>query len=220
MVVAIDGPAGSGKSTLARLLAGRLGFRFLDSGAMYRALTWKALREGVDPADEDALTTLLAGTGIVLKDAPGGQRTFVDEVDVSREIRGADVNSAVSQVAAHAKVRDGIVRLQRVYVGKVGGPGVVVEGRDIATVVFPDARVKFYLDATPKERARRRALQTGLAAKDELESIGKRDKQDTTRMTAPLRAALDAVLVDTTGRTVEEVLETLFAESRKRLDGA
>ena len=219
MVVAIDGPAGSGKSTLARLLAGRLGFRFLDSGAMYRALTLKALRKGLDPGGEEAMASLLGGTSIRLADGPGGQRTLLDGEDVSAEIRGPAATEAVSRVAAHRLVREGMVKLQRSFAAESVG-GVVVEGRDIGTVVFPDAAVKFYLDASPAERARRRAGETGGAQEAELAAMRQRDAQDSGRPVAPLRAAGDAEVVDTTGLKVEEVLERLLASARRRRGAA
>lgn len=219
IVVAIDGPAGSGKSTIARLLAARLGFRFLDSGAMYRALTLKALRKGVDPADEAATAALLKGSDIVLEDGEGGQRTLLDGEDVSAEIRGAAVTATVSRVAAHARVREGMVARQRAFAARCGKAGVVVEGRDIGTVVFPGAAVKFFLDASPAERARRRAAQTGGTQAEERASIEKRDADDTGRTVAPLRAAGDAEVVDTTGLTVAQVLETLLAAVKGRRNG-
>jgi len=219
-VVAIDGPAGSGKSTLARLLADRLGFRFLDSGAMYRALTWKALQRGVDPTDGAATAALLAGTEIRLQDAAPASRVLLDGRDVSSAIRGAEVTAAVSRVAAHPEVRAGMVDRQRAFVREGSGRGVVVEGRDIGTVVFPDAAVKFFLDASPEERARRRAAETGGGQAAELESIRRRDDADSGRAVAPLRAADDAERVDTTGLTVEQVLEALLARVRRRLGGS
>ncbi|HEU4394115.1 MAG TPA: (d)CMP kinase [Planctomycetota bacterium] len=219
-VVAIDGPAGSGKSTLARLLADRLGFLFLDSGAMYRALTWKALRQGVDPADGDATAALLRGTEIRLQPATPRARTLLDGRDVSTEIRGPEVTAAVSRVAAHPGVRAGMVDRQRAFVREGGGRGVVVEGRDIGTVVFPDAAVKFFLDATPAERARRRAAETGGTADAELHAMKRRDAADEGRAVAPLRAAADAERVDTTGLTVEQVLDALLDRVRRRLGGS
>jgi cytidylate kinase len=223
-VVAIDGPAGSGKSTLARLLAVRLGFRFLDSGAMYRALTWKALQSGVDPTDGDATAALLRSTDIRLVDeagtSPPSARTLLDGRDVSTEIRGLEVTAAVSRVAAHPGVRAGMVERQREFVRQGGGRGVVVEGRDIGTVVFPDAAVKFFLDATPLERARRRAAETGGTAAAELDALGRRDAADEGRAVAPLRAAEDAERIDTTGLAVEQVLEALLDRVRRRLGGA
>jgi cytidylate kinase len=220
IVVAIDGPAGSGKSTLARLLAGRLGFRFLDSGAMYRALTLKALREGVDPADEDATADLLGRTEVRLAEAAGGQRALLDGEDVSDEIRGPAVTAAVSRVAAHPRVREGMVDRQRAFAREGGGTGVVVEGRDIGTVVFPDAAVKFFLDAAPGERARRRAAQTGGSPEAERDAMERRDAADAGRAVAPLRAAPDARVVDTTGLGIERVLEILLGAVRARLAGA
>ena len=219
VVVAIDGPAGSGKSTLARLLARRLGFRFLDSGAMYRALTLKALRAGVDAGDEAAVADLLGRSDIRLEDGAEGQRTLLDGEDVSKAIREAAVNAAVSRVAAHARVRRGMVERQHRF-AREGAAGVVVEGRDIGTVGFPDAAVKFYLDASPAERARRRAVQTGGAPDRELDAMALRDAQDSGRTVAPLRAAGDAETVDTTGLTVGQVLEALLASVGRRLKGA
>lgn len=216
VVVAIDGPAGSGKSTLARLLAGRLGFRFLDSGAMYRSLTLKALRGGTDTGDEAAMAELLRGSDIRLVDAPGGQRALLDGEDVSEAIRGPAVNAAVSRVAAHSRVREGMVARQRAF-AREGRGGVVVEGRDIGTVVFPGAAVKVFLDASPAERARRRAAQTGGRPEEEAAALRSRDAQDEGRAVAPLRAAEDADRVDTTGRTVEQVLETLLGLVGRRL---
>ena len=216
-VVTIDGPAGSGKSTLARLLARELGFRFLDSGAMYRALTLKALRRGVDVSDGTAMADLLSGTDIRLVDRPEGQRTELDGEDVSKAIREAVVNEAVSMVAAHARVREGMVERQRKFARESGRAGVVVEGRDIGTVVFPDARVKFYLDASPAERARRRAAQSGGRAEEEQVAIRSRDEADAGRAVAPMKAAEDALHVDTTGLDVGQVLKKLLGPARERL---
>jgi cytidylate kinase len=218
IVVAIDGPAGSGKSTLARLLAARLGFRFLDSGALYRSLTLKALREGVSEDDGPALARLLDGTRIELEDVDGEHRVILDGADVTGPVRGPDVTDSVSHVAAHPEVRERMVPRQRAYADR--GGGVVAEGRDIGTVIFPDARVKVYLDADPAERARRRALQSGEPEKEVRAAMASRDLKDSTREFAPLKAAEDAEPVDTTGRTIEQVLEILLAKVRGRLGGA
>jgi cytidylate kinase len=210
----MDGPAGSGKSTLARRLAARLGFRFLDSGAMYRALTLKALRGGRDPGDEAAMAALLSTTTVRLVDAPGGQRTLLDGDDVTDAIREPAVNAAVARVAALAKVREGMVARQREY-ANAAGPGCVVEGRDMGSVVFPGARVKFYLDASPEERARRRARQSGQPEGEVLASQRERDAQDRGRAVAPLKVADGAAVIDTTGLTVDEVLERLLDGVRR-----
>ncbi|MCK6481644.1 MAG: (d)CMP kinase [Planctomycetes bacterium] len=215
-VVAIDGPAGSGKSTLARLLARELGFRYLDSGAMYRALTLKALREGAGVRDGSAMAALLARTDIRLETGGEGQRTLLDGEDVSAEIRTAAVTEAVAHTAAHPAVREGMVGLQRRFALQEEG-GVVVEGRDIGTVVFPDAVLKFYLDASPDERARRRAAQSGGRPEEEEEAILRRDGADESRAVAPLRQARDALRIDTTGLDVGQVLARLLGPARERL---
>ncbi len=215
IVVAIDGPAGSGKSTLARLLAAKLGFRYLDSGALYRSLTWKALRTGVSPADGAGLARLLDGSRIELEDVGGRHRVLLDGEDVSGPVRGPEVTGAVSKVAAHPEVRERMVPRQRAYAGR--GGGVVAEGRDMGTVIFPDAAVKVFLDATAEERSRRRALETGRPHGVEAASMETRDREDSTREIAPLRIAPDAVVVDTTGLSVDEVLEALLGTVKGRL---
>jgi cytidylate kinase len=215
VVVAIDGPAGSGKSTLARLLAARLGFRYLDSGALYRSLTWKALRTGADLSDGAGLARLLDGSRIDIEDAGEGRRVLLDGEDVSGPIRGPEVNGAVSKVAAHPEVRERMAPLQRAYAAR--GTGIVAEGRDMGTVIFPDAAVKFYLDATAEERSRRRALESGRPRHAEAASMETRDFEDSTREIAPLRIAEGAEVVDTTGLSIEEVLATLLAAVKARL---
>jgi len=218
IVVAIDGPAGSGKSTLARLLAARLGFRFLDSGALYRSLTWKALREGTAPSDGPGLARLLDGSRIELEDVGGKHRVLLDGEDVSGPIRGPEVTGAVSRVAAHPEVRERMAPRQRAYAGR--GGGVVAEGRDMGTVIFPDARVKIFLNASSAERARRRALETGRPEGEVEEAMATRDRADSTREIAPLSIARDAEVVDTTGLTIEEVLEAVLRSVQGRLGGA
>jgi cytidylate kinase len=207
-IIAIDGPAGAGKSTCARLLATRLGLRYLDTGALYRAVTLAALRRGLSPADEGAVAVLAQTAQVVL--VPGTPpRVLLDGEDVSHEIRGPAVTTAVSTVAALPRVRAEMVRHQRAF---AAGGGVVAEGRDIGTVVFPDAELKVFLDADAQVRAGRRARERGdkdVAAVER--EICERDRKDAEREIAPLRAAADAVVVDTTGLPVEDVVERIAA---------
>jgi cytidylate kinase len=200
-VVAIDGPAGSGKSTVARAVAKRLGVAYLDTGAMYRSVAFAALDHGVDPTDGDALAKLANELDIRL-----GERVVVDGVDATAAIRGPAVTAIVSAVSMHPEVRAGMVRRQRQWAAEHGGG--VAEGRDIGTVVFPDADVKVFLTASEKERARRRqqddrAPDVAAVAAD----LARRDALDSNRAASPLRPADDAVVIDTTGRTVDDVVD-------------
>jgi cytidylate kinase len=208
-VIAIDGPAGAGKSTLAESLASRLGLERLDTGAMYRAVAYAALRNGVDPADAESVAQVARRTQIEV-----GPKVKVDGVDASQEIRGAEVTSVVSAVAANPEVRRELVRRQRDWVA--AHRGGVIEGRDIATVVLPNADLKIYVTASESERARRRALQaetishghdSGAVAAD----LARRDRLDSTRESSPLAVAEGAVIVDTTGRSVEEIVEEVLS---------
>lgn len=204
LVVAIDGPAGTGKSTVARALADRLGVPYLDTGAMYRAVTWAVLEAGVDPtSDRPAVAAIARRIGIELD----GSVVRVDGVDVSSAIRGAAVTGAVSAVAAQPEVRAELVDRQRRWVRARGG--AVLEGRDIGTVVFPDATAKVYLTARAGVRARRRAAETGEDVAEVERSIVRRDGLDSTRELAPLRQAGDAVIVDTSELSAAEVVERL-----------
>ncbi|MDC9018242.1 (d)CMP kinase [Mycobacterium marinum] len=212
LVVAIDGPAGTGKSSVSRGLARGLGSRFLDTGAMYRMVTLAVLRAGIDPADEQAVADCAASAQLSVGYDPDASRFFLSGEDVSAEIRGDDVTRAVSAVSAVSSVRQRLVNLQRAMAEGTGS--IVVEGRDIGTVVFPDARVKIFLTASAETRARRRYDQNvacGLADNYEavLADVRRRDHLDSTRAVSPLRAAADAIVVDTSEMTEAEVIAHL-----------
>lgn len=200
VIVAIDGPAGAGKSTVGRAVAERLGLQYLDTGAMYRAVTFAALRRGIDPTDESDVASL-AGTIEMTLD---GSTVIVDGVDATVEIRGREVTAAVSAVAANSRVRAELVRRQRSWVAEHGGG--VVEGRDIGSVVFPDATLKLYVTASPRVRAERRVAEIGGNVDDVEASIIERDRKDSTRADSPLMESSDAIVVDTTGSSVDEVV--------------
>jgi cytidylate kinase len=201
VIVAIDGPAGAGKSTVGRAVAARLGLQYLDTGAMYRAVTFAALRRGIDPADETDVAALASALEMTLD----GSAVVVDGVDATVEIRGREVTAAVSAVAANSRVRAELVRRQRSWVAEHGGG--VVEGRDIGSVVFPDATLKLYVTASPRVRAERRVAEIGGNVDDVEASIIERDRKDSTRADSPLMESSDAIVVDTTGSTVDEVVD-------------
>lgn len=213
LTIAIDGPAAAGKSTVARAVAARLGLTYVDTGAMYRALTLKALEAGVDPRDGPALARLVRGTSIELGPSvgPGGQRVMLDGRDVTREIRSRRVDRAVSRVSEHPEVREWLSRVQE----RLAEGAVVMEGRDIGTVVLPHADLKIYLDASFGRRVERRyrELQAKGYSPDldaVREDMAHRDRLDSTREAAPLAAAEDAVRIDTTDMTLEEVVEEVL----------
>jgi cytidylate kinase len=197
-LIAIDGPAGSGKSTLGAALAARLGLATLDTGATYRAVAALALREGIEPDDQARVAAVARSASLVLEGS-----VVINGIDVTQEIRTPAVNTAVSLVAANPEVRASLVELQRRWAAEHGGGGV--EGRDIGSVVFPDATVKLYLTASEEERARRRAEEGS-------DSIARRDRLDSTRAASPLRQADGAIAIDTTARSVEETVELVLDE--------
>jgi cytidylate kinase len=207
-VIAIDGPAGAGKSTMAAHLARRFGFLNLETGAMYRALAFKAIDHDVDLDSEVDLLELADTTRILLQPQHEGNMVLLDGVDVSRRIRDADVTTAASRVSVHPRLREWMVEQQR-HLGASGG--VVMEGRDIGTVVFPDAEVKIFLDAAPEVRGNRRYRQgfpAQAAATEEsvIRELKERDARDRSRTESPLRPAEDAVILDSTSMSLDEVL--------------
>jgi len=218
-VLAIDGPAGSGKSTTARLCAERLGFRHLDTGAMYRAVTLKVQRAGTDVRDPRALSALLRRTSVSVAWGRRGMRTILDGRDVGNDIRFPGVNAFVSEVSAISAVRRKMVGEQRLV---ASGQAIVCEGRDIGSVVFPDADLKIFLECDAAERARRRQLELagqGMQAgrRAVLANLVKRDRIDSGREVSPLRRMPDAVLIDTTHLTIEEQVAIVCDLTRRRM---
>jgi cytidylate kinase len=203
LVIAIDGPAGAGKSTVGRRLAGRLGLEYLDTGAMYRAVAYAALRRGI-PVSDDVAVAELSRTMALSVDDDG---VFVDGVDATREIRSREVTEAVSAVAANTPVREELRSRQRQWADERGGG--VIEGRDIGTVVFPDAALKLYVTASPRIRAERRVAELGGDVDDIAVSIAERDRRDMERADGPLRTAEGATVVDTSELTIDEVVEQI-----------
>jgi len=210
-IITIDGPAGSGKSTVSRLLAGRLKVQYLDTGAMYRAVAFQAKREGIDLKDREKISRLCRDLDLHFKTLDGTTRLFVGAEDISASIRSPEMDMLSSAISAIKEVREAMTLLQR----KMAEPGgVVAEGRDMGTVVFPDADYKFFVNADPKVRAGRRhreRLERGESvSRGEVEKeLRKRDDQDMTRALAPLVPAKDAKIIDTTNLTVEEVVEKM-----------
>ena len=223
-VIAIDGPVAAGKTTVAQMLARRLGYFYLDTGLLYRALTWKALQQNVDLKDGDALVGLARNLDVRIGPSSvkdGRQNDVrVDGRDVSLAIRSPRVDSSVSTVSAHPEVRAALVDLQR---RAARLPGTVVAGRDIGTVIFPDADIKIYLEANPEERARRRLSQQGAWSEsglvDTLREIQERDRLDSSRSVAPLQQAPDALVLDTDDVPPEQVVDRILEVFEARRSG-
>lgn len=219
LIIAIDGPAGAGKSTIASRLARKMGYANLESGAMYRALALKAILNDVSFGDEEALLNLAQNSRIQLEPASTGNRVLLDGQDVTQRIRNTDVTEAASRVSIHPKVREWMVARQQ-ELGARGG--VVMEGRDIGTKVFPNADVKIFLDADPVVREQRRLRQQdlkGAAAEVTAAELRMRDKRDRSRATSPLVAASDALVLDSTSMSEDEVLRRIEELVREKLEG-
>lgn len=219
LVIAIDGPSGAGKSTVAHLLAERLGYLQIDTGAMYRAVAYLMHEEGIDPDDLDAVERFCSHIDIRLDRLDGCQRVIANGQDVTARIRTPEMSLMTSNISALRPVREAMMQIQR-RMGARGG--VVLEGRDIGTVVFPDADVKFYLSASAEERGRRRYQEQvskgeQVTLENTIQDVVRRDQQDSQRDLAPLRMAGDAIAVDSSGRTIDEVLDTMVTACRNTL---
>lgn len=218
--IAIDGPAGAGKSTIAKIVAENLSFTYIDTGAMYRAVTHKALEQNINLDDAVALEEMLRNTNITLQPSQNGQLVFVDNINVSDAIRSNEVTANVSQVAAHANIREILVAMQQQL---AANGGVVMDGRDIATHVLKDAELKIFMSASVEERARRRFLdneQRGIQSSIEQlkEEIALRDKLDSEREASPLIQAEDALFLDTTKMTIEEAADAILQLTREKMN--
>ncbi len=216
--IAIDGPAGSGKGTVSRIVARKLGIPYIETGALYRAVAYylkeKGLIEGRElKASDEEIARALEGVSITQEYVDGEARTYLDGKDITDLIRTAEIGQLASVVSARRVVRDYLLELQR----KLARNGGVIEGRDIGTVVLPDAEVKIFLTASLEERARRKASQLGIPYGEALRELKERDERDMNRRVAPLRKAPDAILIDSTDMTVEEVVERILEIARSRL---
>jgi cytidylate kinase len=216
LVIAIDGPAGAGKSSVSKAVAAQLGLTLVDTGAIYRGVAYTALERSVSWDDSHGLAQIVANLKITFKMEQGENRVFIDGLDVSEAIRTPQISQGASKVSSVGAVRDGLLQLQR---DLAGAHGAVLEGRDIGTVVCPDAQVKIFLVATAQERARRRLAQMRDSGQegvleDVLAEIEARDKRDSERAQAPLKPAADAIHVDCTSMSIEKVIETVVAHGR------
>ena len=219
LIIAIDGPAGAGKSTVAKRLAKELGYTYMDTGAMYRAFAWRVMEQGIDLSDERKLQAVLRETTIELVENHGRPKVFLNGADVTDQIRTPELSQLASRVSTSKIVRERMVELQRAM-GSQGG--VVAEGRDIGTVVFPDAEVKIYLDASAQERARRRfeGLRTQgsqVTMEGTVSEMEERDRRDKERDVAPLRKAEDALVIDSTDSAVDRVVERIMREIKMKM---
>jgi len=221
IIIAVDGPSGAGKSTLSRALSKRLGYLEIDTGAMYRAMAWLAREKGLDLADEQAVQEFARNARVELRQENGATRVLANGRDVTGEIRTPEISMLTSRISSLRPIREAMLALQR-KIGEKGG--VILDGRDIGTVVFPDAELKFFLTASPEERGRRRYLE--LKAKGEqtsldetIQSVIQRDRQDSERELAPLRKADDAIPIDSTGLTIDQVVALMEQAFRQRTAG-
>ncbi len=219
IVIAIDGPSGSGKSTVGRRLAQRLGYRYLDTGAMYRVVALKAGGLSIDIDNEDKLGKVCSDLDIVFVQDGDEIRTFCNGKDVSEAIRRPGISALASEISTRKAVRDVLVQMQR----RMGvGGGIVVEGRDVGTVVFSGAELKLFLDSTPEERGRRRFQELSekgvrVSLEETVAEVRRRDQRDRMRELSPLRKAEDALVIDSTNMTIDEVVEEMFKEARCRI---
>lgn len=220
MIITIDGPAGSGKSTIAKMLAKELGYTYIDTGAMYRAVALMVKRKGIDPDNPDAVVELMKKIQIDLKPAENGVRVFLNGEDVSKEIRTEEIGKIASKIARHSEVRKILVQMQRELGLKA--KNVVIEGRDTGTVIFPDADIKFFFTASPEVRAERRFKELkekglDISYEEILKEIKERDHLDETRKDSPLRPAEDAIIIDTTGKSLSDVFQDVLKIIKDRL---
>ncbi len=217
MIVTIDGPAGAGKSTVAKTIAGKLGYLYLDTGALYRAVAWKALATGIDPTAPEAMKRLFQQIRLeIVPTLDGGMDVEVDGKRLGQEIRAPEVTRAAAQVAAIPGIRDELMPIQQAFGRRNDVAGVVAEGRDLGTIVFPGAEAKFFFRADASERARRRHAELLLAGKAQdlaatRRALDARDDRDQTREVAPLAAPPDAIVIDTTQLSIDEVVERMMA---------